>query len=49
MCVAVAGFIRVSRSGSINYSRIAENIEMDAILAVALGGRECREGTSLRI
>lgn len=37
-CVAVAGFIRVSRSGSINYSRIAENIEMDAILAVALGG-----------
>ena len=38
VCVAVAGFIRVSRSGSINYSRIAENIEMDAILAVALGG-----------
>ncbi|MCM1150245.1 MAG: ABC transporter permease [Butyricicoccus sp.] len=37
-CVAIAGFIRVSRSGSINYSRIAENIEMDAILAVALGG-----------
>lgn len=38
VCVALAGFIRVSRSGSINYSRIAENIEMDAILAVALGG-----------
>lgn len=38
VCVSIAGFIRVSRSGSINYSRIAENIEMDAILAVALGG-----------
>ena len=38
VCVALAGFIRVSRSGSINYSRMAENIEMDAILAVALGG-----------
>ena len=32
VCVAVAGFIRVSRSGSINYSRIAENIEMGSIL-----------------
>ncbi len=38
VCVAIAGFVRVSRSGSINYSRMAENIEMDAILAVALGG-----------
>jgi len=38
VCVAFAGYIRVARSGSINYSRIAENIEMDAILAVALGG-----------
>lgn len=43
-CVAVAGFIRVSRSGSINYSRIAENIEMDAILAVALGGNALSGG-----
>ncbi|MCI2057128.1 MAG: ABC transporter permease [Oscillibacter sp.] len=43
-CVAVAGFIRVSRSGSINYSRIAENIEMDAILAVALGGNSLSGG-----
>ncbi len=43
-CVAVAGFIRVSRSGSINYSRIAENIEMDAILAVALGGNSLGGG-----
>lgn len=38
VCVAFAGYIRVARSGSINYARIAENIEMDAILAVALGG-----------
>ena len=43
-CVAIAGFIRVSRSGSINYSRIAENIEMDAILAVALGGNSLGGG-----
>ena len=38
LCVAVAGLIKVSRLGTINYSSIAENIEMDAILAVALGG-----------
>ena len=44
VCVAIAGFIRVSRSGSINYSRIAENIEMDAILAVALGGNALSGG-----
>ncbi|MCI8843448.1 MAG: ABC transporter permease [Oscillospiraceae bacterium] len=44
VCVAVAGFMRVSRSGSINYSRIAENIEMDAILAVALGGNDLSGG-----
>ena len=44
ICVAVAGFLRVSRSGSINYSRIAENIEMDAILAVALGGNALSGG-----
>lgn len=43
-CVAIAGFIQVSRSGSINYSRIAENIEMDAILAVALGGNALSGG-----
>lgn len=43
-CVAVAAYIRVSRSGSINYSRIAENIEMDAILAVALGGNALSGG-----
>ena len=44
VCVAVAGYIRVSRSGSINYSRNAENIEMDAILAVALGGNALSGG-----
>ena len=44
VCVAVAGYIRISRSGSINYSRNAENIEMDAILAVALGGNALSGG-----
>ena len=38
LCVAVASLIKVSRLGSINYSVIAKDIEMDAILAVALGG-----------
>ena len=38
VCVAVAGFIKVSRISTINYSDIAKDIEMDAILAVALGG-----------
>ena len=38
LCVAVAGFIKVSRLRSINYSVVAKDIEMDAILAVALGG-----------
>lgn len=37
LCVAVAGLIKVSRLSSINYSVIAKDIEMDAILAVALG------------
>ena len=39
LCVAVAGFIKVSRLSTINYSVVAKDIEMDAILAVALGGR----------
>ncbi len=38
LCVAVVGLIKVSRLSSINYSVIAKDIEMDAILAVALGG-----------
>ncbi len=38
LCVAVAGYIKVSRFSTINYSVVAKDIEMDAILAVALGG-----------
>lgn len=38
LCVAVAGLIKVSRISTINYSVVAKDIEMDAILAVALGG-----------
>ncbi len=38
LCVAVAGLIKVGRFSTINYSVIAKDIEMDAILAVALGG-----------
>lgn len=42
--VAVAGLIKVSRLSSINYSVIAKDIEMDAILAVALGGNALSGG-----
>lgn len=38
LCVAVCGLIKVSRISTINYSSVAKDIEMDAILAVALGG-----------
>lgn len=38
LCVAFAGFIKVTRFSTINYSVVALDIEMDAILAVALGG-----------
>lgn len=44
LCVAVAGFIKVCRISSINYSVIAKDIEMDAILAVALGGNALSGG-----
>lgn len=44
VCVAVAGFIKVSRLSTINYSVIAKDIEMDAILAVALGGNALSGG-----
>lgn len=44
LCVAVAGLIKVSRLSSINYSVIAKDIEMDAILAVALGGNALSGG-----
>jgi simple sugar transport system permease protein len=38
LCVAIAAFIKVSRNATINHTTIAEDIEMDAILAVAIGG-----------
>lgn len=44
LCVAVVGLIKVSRLSSINYSVIAKDIEMDAILAVALGGNSLSGG-----
>lgn len=44
VCVAVAGLIKVSRFSTINYSVIAKDIEMDAILAVALGGNALSGG-----
>ena len=44
VCVAVAALIKVSCISSINYSVIAKDIEMDAILAVALGGNALSGG-----
>jgi len=44
LCVAIAGLIKVSRISTINYSVIAKDIEMDAILAVALGGNALSGG-----
>lgn len=44
LCVAVVAMVKVSRSGNINYSVIAKDIEMDAILAVALGGNSLSGG-----
>ena len=44
LCVAIAGFIKVSRFSTINYSVVAKDIEMDAILAVALGGHALSGG-----
>ena len=38
LCVAVVALIKTSHLSTINYSVIAKDIEMDAILAVALGG-----------
>ena len=42
--MAVVGLIKVSRFSTINYSVIAKDIEMDAILAVALGGNALSGG-----
>ena len=44
LCVAVVGLVKVIRLSSINYSVIAKDIEMDAILAVALGGNALSGG-----
>lgn len=44
VCVAVVGLIKTSRLCTINYSVIAKDIEMDAILAVALGGNSLSGG-----
>ena len=44
VCVATCGLIKTSRLATINYSVIAKDIEMDAILAVALGGNALSGG-----
>jgi len=44
ICVAICGLIKVSRFQTINYSVVAKDIEMDAILAVALGGNALSGG-----
>ncbi|MDR2354701.1 MAG: ABC transporter permease [Clostridiales Family XIII bacterium] len=44
VCVAVAGAIRVCRLGLINHETILLDIEMDAILAVAIGGNALSGG-----
>jgi ribose/xylose/arabinose/galactoside ABC-type transport system permease subunit len=44
VCVAVAGCIRTSRLGLINHETILSGIEMDAILAVAIGGNALSGG-----
>ena len=44
LCVAVAGTINVSRLGLINHETILIGIEMNAILAVAIGGNSLGGG-----
>ena len=44
VCCAVAGVIGVSRLGLINHETLLINIEMDAILAVAIGGNNLGGG-----
>lgn len=44
LCVAVAGFVQAARMGNVTYSVVAKDIEMDAILAVALGGNALSGG-----
>lgn len=44
VCVAIAGCIGVSRMGLINHETMLLDIEMDAILAVAIGGNALSGG-----
>jgi simple sugar transport system permease protein len=44
ICCAVSGVIGVSRLGLINHETLLINIEMDAILAVAIGGNNLGGG-----
>ncbi|MCL2342691.1 MAG: ABC transporter permease [Firmicutes bacterium] len=44
LCVAVAGTISVGRMGTVNYDTFLWGIEMDAILAVAIGGNSLGGG-----
>ncbi|MBE5937737.1 MAG: ABC transporter permease [Lachnospiraceae bacterium] len=44
VCVCVAGFVTVTRTGTFISSTFAKDIEMDAILAVALGGNALSGG-----
>jgi len=44
ICVALAGVIRVSRLALINHETILLGVEMDAILAVAIGGNSLGGG-----
>ncbi len=44
ICVAVAGTIGVSRLGLINHETLLLDVEMDAILAVAIGGNSLGGG-----
>ena len=44
VCVAIAGCIGVSRMGLINHETLLLDIEMDAILAVAIGGNSLSGG-----
>ena len=44
ICVSIAGCIGVSRMGLINHETLLLDIEMDAILAVAIGGNALSGG-----
>ena len=44
VCVSISGCIGVSRMGLINHETLLQDIEMDAILAVAIGGNSLSGG-----